>query len=296
MSRRYWRVHLAATLLAAATSLSPIAGIAATIEPGNGEQSVALPGATLQVFTYRPAKCSPGALLVVFHGIERNAGPYRDHAKSLADKLCAVVVAPKFDRERFPRNLYQYGGIAEHGRVIPPGSRSVDLVAPLVAWAQGAVGQPGLPYVLLGFSAGGQFLSRVAAYTTTGAVKIVIGSPSTWVMPSTSTPAPFGFGGIEPSPEQALRAYLAQPVIVALGGFDTGSETLDVTVDGMAQGPNRLARGRNAFNSVKAAAESHGWPFNWTLIEVPYVGHNSTKMFDAPETVSALMELGLRRQ
>jgi pimeloyl-ACP methyl ester carboxylesterase len=263
---------------------------------GEGELSALLPGATLPVSTYRPAKCSPALLLVVFHGTDRNAGPYRDRVRPLAEKLCAVVISPKFDEGRFPRDAYQYGGVADHGRVIPAGARSVDLVAPLVAWAQEAVGRPGMPYVLIGHSAGGQFLSRVAAYTATGAARIVIANPSTWVMPSITTSMPFGFGGIKPAQdaELALRAYLARPVVVDLGGVDTGSTELDVTVDGMAQGPNRRARGRNAFNSAKAAAESHGWPFNWTLVEVPGVGHSSTKMFNAAETVAALQALGQR--
>jgi hypothetical protein len=207
----------------------------------------------------------------------------------------AVVVSPKFDEGRFPRDGYQHGGVADHGRVLRVGTRAVDLVAPLVTWAQTAAGRPGMPYVPIGHSAGGQFLSRVAAFAQTDAARIVIANPSTRVMPSTTISMPFGFGGIKPAQdaELALRAYLARPIIVDLGGIDTGSAELDVTVDGMAQGANRLARGRNAFNSARAAAESHGWPFDWTLIEVPGVGHSSTTMFNAPQTVTALQALGL---
>lgn len=283
-----WRGRLAAGLLAAVVTLSPVTSRAAPIEPGDGEQSAALPAGPLPVFTYRPATCAPALLLVVFHGTKRDAGPYRDYAKVLADKLCAVVVAPKFDKGRFPSNLYQYGGITDHGHLFPVGNRSVDLVAPIVAWAQEAAGRPGMPYVLIGHSAGAQFLSRVAAYTATGAKRIVLANPSTWVMPTTGTSAPFGFGDIKPSPDEALRAYLAQPVLVALGGIDTGSEELDVTVDGMAQGANRLTRGHNAFNMAKDAAASHGWPLNWTLIEVPDVGHSLIRMFSSLEMAAAL--------
>jgi len=59
-------------------------------------------------------------------------------------------------------------------------------------------------------------------------------------------------------------------------------------VDGNAQGANRLERGRNAFDMGKSAAEKNSWAFNWTMIEVPNVGHSSTRMFNAGETVSAL--------
>jgi dienelactone hydrolase len=266
---------------------------AATITPGDGEQSVSLSGTVLDVFTYRPAQCTPSLLLVVFHGIQRDAGPYRDRARPLADKLCAFVVAPRFDQQRFPRDRYQLGGVVEHGHLVPPGSRSIDLVAPLVAWARNAAGQPGMPYVLIGHSAGAQFVGRVVAFTPTQAAAIVLANPSTWVMPSTDTAAPFGFGGIEPphDAELALRAYLALPIVVALGGADTGTKGLDMSAEAMAQGPYRLARGQNAFKAAHAVAASRGWPLRWSLIEVPGVGHDAARMLAASQTDAALQPL-----
>jgi poly(3-hydroxybutyrate) depolymerase len=291
-----WCTRALVSLTAGAMTMAAALGCRAEpIPTGNGEQTVSLPGADLQVFTYRPADCTATAVLLVFHGVSRDAGPYRDHAKPIADKLCAVVVSPLFDAERFPRDRYQYGGVADHGRAVPPGQRTVDLVAPLVAWAQVASGKPDLPSILVGHSAGAQFLDRVAAFTTTKAERILLANPSTWVMPNAETQVPFGFGGVAPNPEEALRAYLALPIIVNLGQADTGTKTLAMSAEAMAQGPYRLARGRNAFAAAKQAAESHGWPFGWTLIEVPDVGHSATKMFGAAETLSAFDALAPRK-
>ena len=276
--------------LAAAITLFAQIASGQTIGVGNGQQSAALPGATLELFTYRPANCSPGLVLLVFHGVNRDAGPYRDHARPLADRLCAVVVAPLFDQQRFPRDLYQYGGILHDGRIAGAEHRTVDLLDPLTAWTRTAVGAPQMPYVLLGHSAGAQFADRAAAFTTTGAARIVVANPSTWVMPSLTAVAPFGFGGVEPAgrAEEALRAYLARPLIVLLGQADTGTRNLAMSPEAMAQGPYRLARGRNAFKAAQAVAASHHWPFGWTLIEVPGVGHNATAMFNASQTTAAL--------
>jgi hypothetical protein len=93
--------------------------------------------------------------------------------------------------------------------------------------------------VLIGHSGGAQFLGRVAAFTPTAAARIVIANPSTWVMPTTSTTVPFGFGGIKPAPdaEAALRSCLARPIVVDLGGIDTGSQELDVSADALGSGP-----------------------------------------------------------
>ncbi|HTR87559.1 MAG TPA: hypothetical protein VMI56_23950 [Reyranella sp.] len=275
-----------AFVLAVVLVLSSASVEAAPIEAGDGQQSAIVSGKAFDVFTYRPSSCTPHLLLMVFHGVSRDAGPYRDHAKPIANRLCAVIVAPLFDKQRFPRDLYQYGGVTDHGRLVTF-DRTIDLVAPLVAWAREAAGEKKMPYMLIGHSAGSQFLGRVAAYTTPDAVRIVLANPSTWVMPGTDTSVPFGFAGW-PDPEKALQAYLALPILVDLGGADTGSAELDVSPPAMAQGPYRLARGRNAYALAKKTAESHGWTFRWKAVEVPNVGHSATKMFQAEETISAL--------
>jgi dienelactone hydrolase len=291
--------RLARRIFAVAGAVTALAGMAhgQSIASGNGEQSAKLPGATLEVFTYRPAGCAPSFVLLVFHGVNRDAGPYRDRARPLADRLCAVVAAPLFDKQRFPRDLYQYGGMVPKGGTVRAGHRTVDLVSPLAAWVRAALGSVHLPYALLGHSAGAQFADRVAAFTASDAARIVLANPSTWVMPSTTDTAPFGFGGIAPQgdAEHALQAYLGRPVTVLLGQADTGTRHLAISAEAMAQGPYRLARGRNAFTAARDVAARHGWRFGWTLAEVPGVGHNVAAMFASPEAADAFAGLAGRR-
>jgi dienelactone hydrolase len=291
--------RLALRTCAAIGTVAAFVGMAhgQSIGLANGEQSAKLPGATLELFTYRPTGCTPRFVLLVFHGVNRDAGPYRDRARPLADKFCAAIVAPLFDKARFPRDLYQYGGIAPRSGEMRTGHRTVDLISPLAAWARAALGSPQLPYVLLGHSAGAQFADRVAAFTTTDAARIVLANPSTWVMPSTTDAAPFGFGGIgsQDDAERALRAYLGRPITILLGQADTGTHNLAMSAEAMAQGPYRLARGRNAFEAARAVADRHSWRFNWTLAEVPGVGHNASAMFASTEAADALASLAARQ-
>jgi hypothetical protein len=257
-----------------------------TIAPGDGEHLADLGGTKLNVFTYRP----PGRIhlvLAVFHGMHRDAGPYRDRAKPLADRIGAVVVSPEFDKARYPDDLYQRGGVAQDGRFVVPGQRTIDLIPPLLAWGRAASAQEGAATALIAHSAGGQFLSRVAAFVPTGATRLVIANPSTWVLPSVHDAVPYGFGGT-PDADAALRAYLALPITALLGRDDTGTENLSSEPEAVAQGINRLERGRNTFAKAKAAAATLGCPFGWTLVEVPGVGHDSTRMFDSPQAVAAL--------
>jgi hypothetical protein len=295
--RGFWQKAVASISIAAiALPPSTFAQGRAQIPVGRADQIAALPGLSLKIATYKPEKCSGRILILNFHGIDRNAGTYRDSVRRLARRTCALVVAPEFDLQQFSKDEYQYGGAkVSGGRLVEPGTRSIDFVAPLVRWSENAAGLSGLPYLLLGHSAGGQYLSRVAAYTAISPMQIVIANPSTWVMPSTDIAVPFGFGGIRPpqDAEQALRSYLGKPIIVALGKNDTGDEGLENSIDGKLQGPYRYARGLKAFSLAKAAAATHGWPFNWTLVEVEGVGHDPVKMFNAPETLAALAAAGV---
>ena len=257
---------------------------------GAGELTATIEGVPLQVFTYRPEGCALSGALLVFHGLERDARGYRDFARTLADRLCMVVAAPLFDETRFPSWRYQRGGIVHDGKVEPAGSWTVNFVPGLVAWVRAAEQRPDLPYALIGHSGGGQFLSRVAAFLPVTATRIVIANPSTWVLPSLDTPAPYGFGGVyDPAQgEAALRRYLAAPVTVLLGQEDTGSKNLAVGEEAEAQGGTRLARGQNAFQQAQAVARAHGWTFNWRQAFVPGVGHSARLMFSSAQALEAL--------
>ncbi len=254
---------------------------------GPGRTSVGAGGSTLTVFTYRPDGCRIRGTLIVFHGLNRNADAYRDDAKPLADRLCLFVAAPLFDERRFPTWRYQRGGVVDHGAVQSERSWTVELVTPLIRAVQDQAGTTMLPYYLAGHSAGAQFLSRVAAYTQSGATRIVIANPSTYVLPSTTDDVPYGFGRLK-NGDQLLRSYLAQPVTLLLGDDDTGSKNLAENEAAMQQGGTRLERGRRTFAAARAVARDHGWAFGWRLIEVPGIGHNARSMLGGDEAATAI--------
>jgi hypothetical protein len=164
-----------------------------SIPAGIGQQAADLEGVSLEVFTYQPAGCTVSGALLVFHGLERNAEAYRDYAIPLGQRMCVLVVAPLFDKTRFPTWRYQRGGIVgDDGSVQTPESWTVNLVPRLVSWIRHKQSRADLPYSLIGHSAGAQFLSRVAAYAGYGATQTVIANPSTWVRPSLDIAAPTG--------------------------------------------------------------------------------------------------------
>lgn len=258
----------------------------APIPNGDGQQVVELAGKRRTIFTYRPSGCSPASLLLLFHG-RGGVRPYRDDAHALADKLCAIVIAPRFQTKSAH---YQQGGIVRNGVVRPERDWTVNIVTPLADWARVETGID--HYDLIGHSAGAQFLSRVAAFHRDAARRIVIANPSTYVLPSLDVAAPFGFGGIysDAEGEAQLRNYLARPVTIYLGENDNSDDARDMnrSPSAMAQGRTRFERGVTTFNEAQQLAAGRGWTFNWRLVRLPGVGHNARKMFSAPEAIEAL--------
>ncbi|MBY0270136.1 MAG: hypothetical protein K2X06_09725 [Burkholderiales bacterium] len=287
-------LRLAAWLICAACAT------AAQAEPlavGKGLRSISIGGEAIELHTYKPPQYAGGPILLVLHGLGTNAPGYRDYAIPLADQQGFLVIAPLFDRKRFPAWRYQTGGIVRNQRVegeftVEPEAQWMGrLFLDLIEAVRSAEGKPDLPYSLIGHSAGGQTLSRFAAFVPHQAKHIVIANPSTWVWPSREERFPFGFGGLpaKMADDAALQRYLAQQLTLLLGTADIGRDAdLNVSAGAERQGANRLERGKNAFGAAQQLARDRGWAFNWRLIEVPDVGHSARRMFGSTQALAAL--------
>lgn len=267
----------ALTLLVAA----PTFAFAAALPTGSSQFVFSANGRTIDVFTYRPATYSNGSLLVVIHGMNRDADNYRDNAVALAERLNALVIAPRFDTNQFPSEAFQRGGIKRRGTMQPQEKWTYALIPRLVEEVRQGESRRDMQYFLIGHSAGGQFLTRMAAFLPGDATRIVAGNPGSHLFPTRHLPFPYGFGDLptELSDDNAIKRYLAAPLTFLLGDADTGSQNLDVTATAMKQGATRIARGRACFEMAEELARARGWPFNWKKIEVPGIGHSSARLF-----------------
>lgn len=272
------------TIVAALMTADPIAA-------GAGRIEVDTCRGRLEVFTYKPAGYRDGPLVVVCHGVLRNAEEYRDHARGLADRFGAIVAAPLFPLSQFSIEQYQKGGLKIDGEVQPLESCTWFALPDVVADVRRREGRPELPYYFLGHSGGAQFLIRLAGYLQTDAARIVVANPGTYLLPSREPPYPYGFGELPESlsDDETLRRYLAQPLTVYLGDADRErDEHLDKLPWADRQGATRYERGQNAFRQAQQLAESKGWKFGWRLLVVPGVGHDHQAMFDHPLCKQAL--------
>ena len=270
-----------------------VAAWAQPLPMGVGKVEVPNGAEPITLFTYKPPTYKGGPLLVVFHGVQRNAEDYRNFAITMAERMGVIVVAPLFDSARFPSARYQRGGlVGADGKAQPAEKWTYAIVPKIVAQVRALEEKPALPYYLIGHSAGGQFLVRMAAFLPGEAVRIVAANAGSQLFPVRDQDFGYGFGGLPPelSSDEVLQRYLAAPLVLYQGTGDVlPSNNFDQSPAGMRQGPNRLARGRAAFEAARKLAKERGWDFNWKKVETPDIGHQAAFMFAAKEVEMALL-------
>ena len=289
---RFW---LSGALLLALAWAGKVLAETGAAPKGKGQITVRTAQGSLQVFTYKPARFSSGPILFVFHGQKRNAENYRDYAIPLAEKMCAMVAAPLFDTDAYPAQSYSQGNLFdEKGRPHPRQEWSLTIALEVIRGVLAREGNPRRPYCLLGHSAGGQFVVRLAAMEKTGAQRLVAANPGTYAFPRTDWDWPYGFGQLpsEKEGEKNLRRFLATPLTVLLGQADTNNSTeagnFPATPEANRQGTNRLERGRNFFDFGQRVAQEKGWEFGWQKVEIPGVAHEGNLMINDLATQKAL--------
>ncbi len=249
-------------------------------------------GKEIEVFTYRPRSYVGERMIMVLHGTLRNADEYRNDARAMGDRFGALIVAPKFDSERFPSIKYQRGGILkEDGTPAPKSEWTYALIPQIFTAIKKRERKPHLKYWVIGHSAGGQFVLRMAGFQKTGAERLVAANPGSDLFPTRDMPFGYGFGSLPGSlaDDEVIQRYLAQPLTLYLGTADNGpDEYFDDSPDAMKQGPGRYQRGLASYEFAMKLAAQRGWRFGWSLVKAPGIGHDHTAMFNHPASERAL--------
>lgn len=280
-------------LLVALTGVAASQAGAQAADPfpvGKALTEVDVAGTVLSVYSYKPADYRGEGFILLFHGASRTAEAYRDNAVAMADASRSLVVVPLFDAERFPNRRYQFGGVfREDGSFADPAEHTFAYVPRLVEHIRGREGSPALPYVMLGYSAGAQFLGRLAAFLDTDAERLVVMSAGSGMFPTRAMDYALGFGGLPEawSGDDRIRRYLALPITIAVGTRDTEMDQLP-TGDAYAQGVHRYSRNLRWFNQAMDLAHERGWAFNWRLVVADGPGHAPAEMFHHPQIGNAL--------
>lgn len=248
-----------------------------TADVATAERRYAVP-----VHVHMPKGGADLPVVIVMHGVGRNAGGYRDQWRDLADTHDLVVVVPEFSKADFPgREAYNFGGmVTAEGQPKPRASWTFELVDQVFRRFVAVAGSSATGYDLYGHSAGAQFAHRFALFGSSPlARRIISANAGAYAWPSFDRPYPYGLGGTALTSAD-LTVFLKREGVVLLGDADVDPHHSSLPKDPMAaaQGPHRFARGQAFYRALQAASIAVGGPLGWRLEIVPGVDHSNSGM------------------
>lgn len=250
------------------------------------------PGRRVTALAYRPRLFSPDMpVVVVMHGISRDAWLYLKSWAEFADRFGFILLAPEFSRATWPgARAYNLGNIRTRcGADLPEHEWSFTAVDGLFEqicerWRLEADG-----YRIYGHSAGAQFVHRHLLHSGGGYVLSAVAANAGWYMfPEWISKYPYGLSGL-PVNRDRVREALETPLTVLLGGLDDddGAPNLRNTRGARRQGRDRLTRGLTFLAAARRTAEQLNCALNWQAQVIPNVAHSNHGI--APHACAALL-------
>lgn len=241
------------------------------------------PDRPLTVHCYRPDSHRPeNPVVIVQHGMLRNGDEYRDFWIPAAEKHGLLIAAPTFSDAAFPGTEAYNNGlvVAADGSITPQAQWAYAVPARVLDALRAGGATTRQQAMLYGHSAGGQFAHRLLATQDHAPFAAVIAAnPGWYTLPDLSRRFPEGLGGTG-FDDARLAEWFRYPMQIFAGDQDIeeNDPNLPAQPEALAQGPHRYARAKFMFLSARTQAAALGMAFNWTLTEVPGVGHDGEAM------------------
>lgn len=238
-------------------------------------------GPPLRVFYQLPDTVTPDTpVLIVIHGVNRDADVYRDNWARHAVANGFIVAAPEYSRAEFPDNeSFGSGDLADDAGAPRARNRwSFAAIDPLFADVKARTGTTVARYYLYGHSGGAQFVQRFVMFMPDARYRLAIAANAGWyTQPNFNAAMPYGLQG-SPIDAEGLKAAFKRPLLVLSGGKDTDprSPNLRTTPEAMQQGTNRLARGDYFYAAAKDESAKLGVPLGWQRRYVAGIGHDNS--------------------
>lgn len=267
----------------------------ALAKPGFNKISfVTRDGKSLVAHIYRPSRFDPvnGPIWFVMHGIKRNADYYVETAAPVAERHQALTIVIEFSRRYYPTSEDYTLGITtrghantratREGRYRKPDAYLYNEIERVFEAVRLTLNGKQHGYYLFGHSAGAQFTHRMLTFVPCARVLGAVAANAGWyTLPIVDNRKHFGMPySLRGSPSEGvdLKALLSAPLTLLLGSHDIKGPDADRNVRNnsatMAQGVNRLARGRHYFEVGQSLAHSLKTPFTWQLFLAPGAEHD----------------------
>ncbi len=241
------------------------------------------PNRPIRVFYHRPKNVrTDSSILFVIHGVSRNAEGYRNTWIRYADQKNLLLLCPEFSREHYPNSRHYNLGYMYTSKGKLRNRKRWSFYAVERIFDQ-VVEQNALEaeqYSIYGHSGGGQFVHRMVLFMPEARIKLAIAeNPGWYTMPTQNIMYPYGLGNTKVDEVQIRQAF-GRRFFLLLGTADTDPkhEHLRKTPEAMAQGPHRLARGKEFVRQSRTLAKQLKMQIKWRMKTVPNAAHSNSKM------------------
>lgn len=236
---------------------------------------------------------SDARVLIAMHGsggTARGGRGNRDAWAPLADRHGFVVFAPEFSWAEYPSHSHYHWGnmFTEAGDAVDDSLWAFTTVAQIFDEIRRRFGITTPTYTIYGHSAGAQFVHRMMIFKPDSQVDAYIAAnPGNYTMPSLDWEYPYGLDKGTPEvnavTEELLVEALQRPLLLLVGAADTATalSANNMRPEAMAQGPNRLERGKLFFELAGEEAKRRQVPLRWEFRVVPDVRHDNRGMAEA---------------
>lgn len=226
-------------------------------------------GSAQSYYVYIPSVGGAGApLLVVVHGISRNAEVQANAFTALCERLGVVMAVPVFGVE-----ARDYQRLGRSGRG-PRADAALDAVVEEVAMRTGCRASS---FHMFGFSGGAQFAHRYTLAHPHRINRLVAVGSGWYTFPDPRARFPYGIRrspelpGVRFDPEEFLRV----PITVMVGEKDTETSNLRSTPRvNRQQGKTRVERAKRWVDAMREAAHKRGLEPQVTLETIPNGQHD----------------------
>jgi pimeloyl-ACP methyl ester carboxylesterase len=232
-------------------------------------------GAPIRTKLRRPMRIDENTTVVIaLHGMTRNADATFDAWCASIGDANAVIVTPAFTEADYPSNAFSLGNMqTKRGALVPPAEWSLQAIEGLFDAVVARTKVNAKTYTLYGHSAGAQFTHRFALMMPPGvrATRFISANAGWYTFPDDAVNFPYGLKNAPPNAVASCTAY-GRKLTVLLGEEDNdpNHHQLSKSAGAMAQGPQRLAREKDA--------ASRKCRFAWDLQTVPGAAHEQAKM------------------
>ena len=244
-----------------------------------------LEGKRVTLHYYVPPTATPeSAVVIVCHGLSRDADNYRDRWMSEASRHGLVIVAPEFSKDLFPGsrgyalgNVFRDGNRPRRHELNDEDDWTFSAIESIFDEIKRRAGNATERYYIFGHSAGAQFVHRLLFFKPAGRYAGLIAANAGWyTMPTETIGFPYGTG-LTPIDD---FSFFSQPLTVMIGTEDNdpNGKNLRRTSEANRQGRHRYARAHYFYNISKQKADRLGIPFAWKIVDVPGVGHSGSRM------------------